>query len=221
MRREPRRHLTLAWIAGLVLVLAACRSATPSFDGSEPCVADGRAPGAYPALERQVTERWVQVSLDALATMQPTTVDSGRNCTPTSLGSLATHGVTEIHFAGATWDEGGGNGTVRAILALPDGAGSLNVAWVEEFYAAGAQAAKHTENIQTSRPMIGSIGPVFRLDTLNDLSLQTVVVWPDADSVRVVIVTTTVEPGASRAGHDQRVIEGVEGVSLTPSSSPG
>jgi hypothetical protein len=37
---------------------------------------------------------------------------------------------------------------------------------------------------------------------LNDLSLQTVVVWPDGDVVRVALVATNVQPGADRADHE-------------------
>ena len=203
----------------LVVVVAACGTSTPSFAATGPCVADGRAPGVYPELERLVGERRLQVSPDAFATIVPTTIDSGRNCSATALGTLVSHGVTELHFAGATWDEGDGNAMVSAILAVPDGAPPLAAAWVEEFYEAGARAGKHTENIETSRPTMGSVGPVYRLDTLNDLSLQTVVVWPAAEGIRVVIVTTNVTPDSSRAEHDRRVVDGVEGRSLQPSSS--
>jgi hypothetical protein len=203
----------------LVVVVAACGSTTPSSAAAGACVADGRAPGVYPELERLVGERWHQVSPGAFATMAPTTIDSGRNCSATALGTLVSHGVTELHFAGATWDEGDGNAMVSAILAVPDGAPPLAAAWIEEFYEAGARAGKHTENIETSRPTMGSVGPVYRLDTLNDLSLQTVVVWPAAEGIRVVIVTTNVRPDSSRAEHDRRVVEGVEGRSPQPSSS--
>lgn len=203
----------------MVLAAASCNASTPSFAATGPCVADGRAPGIYPELERLVGERWHQVSPDAFASMVPTTIDSGRNCSPKALGTLVSHGVTELHFAGATWDEGAGNAMVSAILAVPTDHPPLKVAWVEEFYEAGARAGKRTENIETSRPTMGSVGPVYRLDTLNDLSLQTVVVWSASEGIRVVIVTTTVRPDSSRAEHDRRVVEGVEGRSLAPSSS--
>jgi len=51
---------------------------------------------------------------------------------------------------------------------------------------------------------------VFRLETVNDLSLQTVVIWPAGQLVRVVIVATTIRPDASRAAHDERVAIAVE-----------
>jgi hypothetical protein len=59
-------------------------------------------------------------------------------------------------------------------------------------------------------------GTVFRLETLNNLSLQTVVVWPDGADVWVVIVATTVDPNASRAAHDQRVEAAVAAAAAMP-----
>ena len=59
-------------------------------------------------------------------------------------------------------------------------------------------------------------GLVFRLETLNNLSLQTVVVWPDGPDVWVVIVATTVDPSASRAAHDQRVEAAVADAAAMP-----
>ncbi|HYL40141.1 MAG TPA: hypothetical protein VET90_02425, partial [Candidatus Binatus sp.] len=136
---------------------------------------------------------------------------------------LAGHGVHEVRFAGATWDESGGNGVSIAVLSLPDQ--PLPIAWAEEFYALGAQNGSHTGNIETSRPTYAGAGPVFRLDTLNDLSFQTVVVWPDGQLARVVIVATQVGPGASRSVHDARVAEAIGAAAAAeaaePSSSAG
>lgn len=89
-------------------------------------------------------------------------------------------------------------------------------AWVEEFYEAGARASSKAENIETSRPTIGAAGEVWRLDTLNDLSLQTVVVWDDRGLIHVVIVATDVAPGASRAAHEQRVEQAVTTSAASP-----
>ena len=72
----------------------------------------------------------------------PTTVDSGANCSADALTTLAGHGVKELDFAGATWDAGNGVATSIAVLALPAGA-PLPVAWVEEFYEAGARSGKN------------------------------------------------------------------------------
>jgi hypothetical protein len=217
-RRARRRRAVRALAAALAgavlpLVLAACGGFGPTFTATGPCTADGRASGAYPDLEAKVPR--------AISGRPATTVDSGRNCSTDALGTLADHGVTEIRFAGATWDEGGGNGVSIAILAVPEG--ELQAAWAEEFYQAGAEAAKHTEHLETSRPTYPGAGTVFRLDTLNDLSFQTVVVWPDGPMVRVVIVATQVSPSASRSVHDVRVAEAIGAATLMdqPSAGPG
>jgi hypothetical protein len=163
------------------------------------CGDDARAPGAYPELEGRLP-----TSLGE-AGKAPDSVDSGRSCSDKALGALRQHGVTELRFAGATWQEGNSDGTVIALLATPDGTAPLQEPWVEEFYEAGAQAGKKTDNIETSRPSFAGAGEVFRVDTLNDLSLQTVVTWQLDGETHVVIVATEVGPGADRAEHDRRV----------------
>ena len=71
--------------------------------------------------------------------------------------------------------------------------------------------------------MLGA-GQVFRIDALNDLSLQTVVVWQGGAQFHVVIVATTVDPSASRAVHDERVAIAVDvaagGGTTEPSTQP-
>ena len=206
------RHLPLtAAVVILVPLLAAgCGAFGATFSPTGPCSADGRAPGAYPDLEADVPRE--------INGRPATSVDSGRNCSADALGSLVNHGVTEVRFAGATWDESDGNGVSIAVLALPDEA--FPVAWAEEFYELGAENGKHTGNIETARPTYPGAGQVFRLDTLNDLSFQTVVVWPDGPLARVVIVATQVGPNASRAVHDARVAEAV-GAAVVAQASPG
>jgi hypothetical protein len=91
-----------------------------------------------------------------------------------------------------------------AVLGLPGE--PLPVAWAEEFYEAGARSAPKTSNIEVSRPGLEGIGRGFRVDTLNDLSLQTVVVWDGGTGgVTVVLVATPVSPSAVRADHDALV----------------
>jgi len=179
------------------LLVAACGPAA-TFDPTGACVADGRAAGAYPELEALVPRD--------LGGAPPTSVDSGRSCSERALGTLADHGLDELHFAGATWDEGNGAGTSIAVLANAgeNSAAPLPVAWVEEFYLAGALASGKTSNVKASRPTIGGT-PVWRLDALNDLSQQAVVAWPLGDLVQVVLVATHVDPGASLAEHERRV----------------
>ena len=167
------------------------------------CATDVRAPGTVPALEALLPRGMIEAA--------PTTVDSGVSCTTASLGFYATQGIGELQFAGATWDYGNGDATAVAVLhARPVGQPALEVGWVEEFYTQGALAGRSIDNIDVERPEMRGAGKVFRLEAINNLSLQTIVVWPAGPYVRVVIVATTIEPGASRDDHDQRVEIAVE-----------
>lgn len=200
----------LALVLAAIALLTGCGASSSSFDPSEPCTADGRAAGAYPDFEAKLPPSLGGIGPasgtgSATADLLPTTLDSGRSCTESALASLWSHGVRELRYAGATWDEGNGDGTVSAFFTTPSGQPALEAAWMEEFYESGARASSKTENIEITRPTIDPAGAVFRLDTLNDLSLQTVVVWPAKDGVRVVIVATRVSPDASRQDHDNWV----------------
>jgi hypothetical protein len=200
-RRLAARLILVGAFAG---ILGSCAASPTPAAGA--CV-DARAPGANPSLENLLPSR--------LADAPPTTVDSGANCSADALTTLRAHGVTELDFAGATWDAGNGVATSVAVLALP-AAAPLPVAWVEEFYEVGARSGKKTDNVSVSRPAIPSVGAVYRLDALNDLSFQSVVVWPDGPVVRVVIVASPVNPSASRAEHDSRVEAAVQAAALAP-----
>jgi hypothetical protein len=156
---------------------------------------DGDAPGSYPELEASVPR-----TLDGKA---PARLDSGRNCTDKALATLTSHGVHELHFGGATWDVGGGSGTTIAVLALPGR--QLPLAWAEEFYLAGALNGNKTDNVRSSHPSVPGIADAFRVDALNDLSQQAIVLWQLGDAVRLVIVATHVDPKASMADHEARV----------------
>jgi hypothetical protein len=191
-------------IGALVGILGGCAASPTPAAGA--CV-DTRAPGANPSLEKLLPSR--------LADKPPTTVDSGANCSADALTTLRSHGVTELDFAGATWDAGNGVATSIAVLALP-AAAPLPVAWVEEFYEVGARAGKKTDNVAVTRPTFHGVGSVYRLDALNDLSFQSVVVWPDGPIVRVVIVASPVNPSASRAEHDSRVEAAVQAAAQAP-----
>jgi len=189
----PSRLHQLRPFAGLVaalLVVAACAGKPFSTDG--PCEVDGALPGAYPALEAPLPLEFEGRAADIR--------NSGRNCTDDALGTLKTHGVDELRFGGATWDFGGGRAATFAVMALPDE--PLPVEWIEELYEYGARTGRKTDNVEVTRPTIEGIGPVFKLEVLNDLSLQTIVVWPDGDRVRDLLVSTQVTPSASRADHD-------------------
>ena len=194
--------------AGLLLgvlvasIVAACGpSASPTTAGAA-CTTDVRAAGTIPELEALLPRGMIERSPDLL--------DSGVNCAPASLGSYTAHGIGQLRFAGATWDQGNGDATVVAIVEAGPSEPPLQQTWVEEFYTVGAINGRHTGDVKTSRPTMAGAGQVFRLETLNDLSLQTVVVWAAGARAHVVIVATTVDPNASRADHDQRVAIAVE-----------
>lgn len=205
--RQPRGALAIALGLLLSIVTAGCSvlGPTPSPDPACP-TGDVRGAGRLPALEALLPRGMIERSPDSL--------DSGWNCSATALGSYVAHGIRKLNFAGATWAQPNGNGVVTAILALD--AGPLDAAWVEEFYTAGAVAARHTGEVKTDRPTYEGAGQVFRLETINDLSLQTVVVWPALPYVHVVIVATEVRPDAVRADHDERVRIAVEVAAAVP-----
>jgi hypothetical protein len=205
--RAPDAHTRNVWqenafaaavalLAGvLVAGLAACGGGGATFSPTGACLADGRIAGAYPELEALVPR--------ALEGAPAKTTDSGRSCSTTALGTLTSHDVHDLRFAGSTWDLGGGSGTSIAVLALPTG--RLPVEWVQEFYTAGALNGSKTDNVKTSHPTFDGVADAFRVDALNDLSQQAIVIWALGDRVRVVIVATHVDPNASMAGHEARV----------------
>jgi hypothetical protein len=173
--------LTLGRIG--VLLLAVSLSATacsggpaPSFDPTGDCTTDGRAPGAYPDLEALVPTTYMGVA--------PGTLDSGRNCTVTNLGSLARLGITEVRFAGGTWMFG----AERAAALVVFRTHGLTAEYLAAFYNESARAAGKTQIIGASQPTIAG-RPGSRLDTKTGERVQTVVVWPSAkpDVVNVVI----------------------------------
>ncbi len=210
MSPVPRRLLAL--VLAVLLAGGACGGSGATFSPSGPCLADGRAPGAYPELEKLIP----QAAEDA----KPTSVDSGRSCSAPALGTFAAHDVHELRFAGATWDHGGGDAETVAVLSYAGA--EQHPAWAEEFYEAGARAARNTDLIETDRATIAGRG-VFRLRTLNGLSYQTVVVWPDASIVRVVLAAHQLGSQTTRADADAAVVRLVESVigRVDPSATSG
>lgn len=175
--RMPPHVTRLTFVLGLAIVLAACGApAGSSFDPTGSCAADGRAPGTYPELEARIPETYREIP--------PETLDSGRNCSPASLGSLAESGIPEIHFAGGTWSFGAERAVALAVFSAP----GLEADQLADFYAASARTALRTEVLAESRETIAG-RPARRLDTKTGERLQTVVVWPAAepDFVNVVI----------------------------------
>jgi hypothetical protein len=173
-----------------VLVLAAALSAVacsggppPSFDPTGACATDGRAPGAYPDLEALVPRKFMDAA--------PGTLDSGRNCSATNLGSLSRLGITEVRFAGGTWAFGAERAAVLAVFRTH----GLTADDLAAFYNESARVAARTEMLGASRPTIAG-RPGFRLDTKTGERLQTVVVWPSATSDIVNVVITNDLPDA-------------------------
>ena len=165
-------------LALVVLVAAACAGEVgPSFDPSGPCSGDGAAPGAYPELEGLVPGTYEGRGPDEL--------DSGRNCTTANLGTLATHGIDEVRFAGGTWNFGSDIGVVLAVFT----AESLTTDAMAEWWESSARAAARTEITGESSPTIDGRS-AYRLDTKTGERIQTVVVWPSSEAGRVNVVVT-------------------------------
>jgi hypothetical protein len=193
------RAVLLALTVGL-LVLGCGASA--SFQPEGACVADGRATGLYPDLEALLPREPVDAG--------SMTVDSGRNCSDDRLGTLKSHGLTDLRFAGVTSTLDAGYSSVIAVFRAGPGQPALQPEWMDEFYETSARATTKTENIEISHPTYELAGEVYELSTLNDLSYQTVVVWPGAHVIHVVIVATPVRPGGlTRADHDKAVRDAV------------
>lgn len=187
----PRRPIRFVLLAALLAALLACTGeAPPSFDPTGACSADGSAPGAYPDLEALVPTSYRGTAPDSL--------DSGRNCTAGSLGSLADLGFTEVRFAGATW----GFGAERAVVLAVQRAPGLGADQLADFYAASARANGRTEILAETRLTIAG-RPGRRLDAKTGERLQTVVTWPAADPDVVNVVVTNDLP-------DERIAEAIE-----------
>jgi hypothetical protein len=178
------RSIRFAALAATILLAAACAAEAPaSFDPGAPCTADGSFAGAYPALEALVPT--------AYEGRGPDTLDSGRNCTPENLGSLAAAGFEEIRYAGGTWDFGRDQAAVLVVFS----ASGLAAGDIAEFYAASARTANRTQVTGESSLTIAD-RPGRRLDTTTGSRTQTVVVWPAAtsDLVNVVITNDLPDP---------------------------
>ncbi len=179
----PRPRSLLALAIAAVLAAGGCGAAAPSFDPTGPCTADGSAPRAYPDLEALVPA--------AYEGRPPDTLDSGRNCTPENLGTLAAAGIDEVRFAGGTWDFGGDRAAALVVFRAP----GLTTERLAEFYAASAQASNRTQVTAIATPTLAG-RPGHRLDTRTGDRLQTVLVWPAGapDTLNVVITNDLPDP---------------------------
>lgn len=178
-------HPRLVAVMALVLaaVLTACSAPAASFDPTGPCQGDGSAAGAYPDMEQRIPGTFEDRA--------PDTLDSGRNCTPENLGSLAAAGFDEIRFAGGTWSFGGNRAAALVVFSAP----GLTAQAIADFYRESAQAANRTQITGASTPTMAGES-VFRLDSKTGERIQTVVTWPaaDPDVVNVVITNDLPDP---------------------------
>jgi hypothetical protein len=180
----PRIARLCALALAAAVVVGACGSGqVPSFDPTGPCSTDGRAAGAYPDLEALVPTRYRGVP--------PDTLDSGRNCTVTNLGALASLGISEVRFAGGTWTFGAERAAVLAVFKTK----GLSAEALAAFYSQSAHAAPRTQVVAQSAPTVAG-RPGRRIDTKTGSRVQTVVVWPAADDDVVNVVITNDLPDA-------------------------
>ena len=167
----------------LILIVSACSTPAASFDPTGACSGDGSAPGAYPELEALVPTTY--------RSAPPELLDSGRNCTTPSLGTLAALGLTDVRFAGGTWTFGAERAAVLAVFSAP----GLTADAMADFYADSARTANRTQVIAATKPTLAG-RPGRRLDTKTGTRLQTVIVWPAATPDRVNVVITNDLPDA-------------------------
>jgi hypothetical protein len=182
MRARSLVAFALALVA-LAGSMAACGSDAASFDPTGPCSGEGSAPGAYPDLEALIPTSYQDRA--------PDTLDSGRNCTPENLGSLASAGITEVRFAGGTWGFGG----IRAAALVVFQAPGLTADEVADFYTSSAKAASRTTVTGESEVTIAGQS-VRRMDSMTGDRTQSVVVWPAAEPDTVNVVLTNDLPDA-------------------------
>jgi hypothetical protein len=187
-------RLVAAFAFAVVLAGCAGGGPPPSFDPSGPCTGDGQRPGAYPQLERMIPAAFEGIA--------PVRIDSGRNCTERNLGTLASHGIREVRFAGGLWETGERSGFTMAVLT----AQGLTSERMADFYEAGARAGRKTEDVK--RSMFDLDGRnAWMISTLNDESYQTIVVWDSRvpGLVRAVLVGSDVRETEGMGPHNDLV----------------
>jgi len=172
--------------------LSGCGASAASFTPDGPCVADGQVAGAYPDLEARIPS-----TFDGTA---PARLDSGRNCTPERLGTLARAGIAEVRFAGGLWETGERSGVTLAVFSAPGLTGQQLI----DFYAAGARAGRHTENVMVSVNTFDG-DYLWELETLNGESFQSILVaaGPEPGLVLAVLVGSDVRENSDRTRHEE------------------
>lgn len=185
------RHALVGLATLLVAVLVGCGG--QPFDPTGPCTIDGSAKGAYPELEAAVPTTFRDAP--------PNELDSGRACTPAGLGTLATHGVDELRFAGGTWEVGSDSGVSLAVFTDPSGP-ALQPAWVSEFYETGARAGKKVESVTVADYAVTDRISGRRIDVLNGESYQTIVVWARNGQIAVALVANSIRRVETKEAHE-------------------
>lgn len=174
VRRQVAALAAMALLAAVAVAACGPDGDAAAFDVTGPCTVDGQRLGAYPHLESLLPGAWED--------RQPDNLVSGRTCTPAALGALGAYGITELRFAGATWDTGGSGGFTLAVFEA-DGLGPERII---EFYADGAKAGGQGASTTTTAPTVGG-QQAIRLDVAApDGSSQVVVAWPAREDGRVV-----------------------------------
>ena len=187
------RLVVLLVVAGFASGCAGGR-APASFDPSGPCTGDGQRAGAYPELEQLIPG-----SFEGIA---PAQLDSGRNCTDQNLGTLASHGIREVRFAGGLWETGDRSGFTLAVLVAPD----LTAQRMADFYEAGTRAGRKTEDVTRSTLQLAGRN-AWMISTLNDESYQSIVVWDAGQpgTVKAVLVGSDVRETEGMGPHNALV----------------
>jgi hypothetical protein len=181
-------------------MVAACNpGSAATFDPAAPCSADAKLPGAYPSLEAIIPRTFEGRPPDRL--------DSGRNCTPQSLGTLAAAGHRELQFAGGLWEVANRSGVTLAVLSAP----GLTAAQVADFYESGARAARNTENVKRTPGTFGG-ATGWQIEALNGESFQSIAVWQGTQpgTVRVVLVGSDVRETNHISEHQKRVMSAID-----------
>ena len=104
---------------------------------------------------------------------------------------LKDKGITEVRYAGGTWDFGGNRAAALAIFTAP----GLTPEMVFDFYRTSAESANRTTITGESTATLAG-HEVQRLDSTTGERIQTVVVWAsdDADIVNVVLTNDLPDP---------------------------
>jgi hypothetical protein len=195
--RATRGAVLLLAAAAVAVLLAGCAA---QFDPKGPCTADGSAPGSYPELESVIPKTFRGGA--------PGQLDSGRTCTRSGLGTLKTHGIDELRFAGGTWQTGTDSGLSLATFTSA-GPTPLQPDWVAEFYETGANVGKNVESVTKG---VYDVAPGItgqKIDVLNGESYQSVIVWQRDKRIEVALVADFIREIQTKEAHEAVVRDAV------------